>query len=143
VTGRVAIINAMTCELPFLPHYMRLQMKFEEILPEIRKGRKARRPHWHDDIAINANLDFVSISGGSVIVQEQKFSRGELLADDWQLVPEKRKFTSWLKLYDDGSVFGFPSLEKAEESMSLAEHHGKARLVETRMIEWEATDERD
>jgi hypothetical protein len=107
-------------------------MRLEELLPEIRKGRKFRQ--------LGAPDCHYQIKGGVIWVGDQwkiNIDSEDLLADDWELVPEKRKITAWLKLYDDGSVFGFPTLEKATESMSLAEHHGKARLVETRTIEWE------
>ena len=71
-------------------------MKLEEILPEIRKGRKARRPHWHEDAAINGRLEFVSLEGGRIIVQQEKFNSNELLADDWELVPEPVRVADYL-----------------------------------------------
>ena len=116
-------------------------MRLEEILPEIRKGRKARRPHWHEDIAVTYKLDFVSLSGGSVIVQEQKFSRGELLANDWELVPEKRKHCCWLGLFEDGDSISSETEARVYEYARLNAENMKplksAKLVEVRKIEWE------
>lgn len=109
-------------------------MRFEEVLPALREGRKIKRALWPKEC-------FLQMSEQGLIDEhgvEDVLSNSLLSADDWELVPEKRKFKYWLKIYDDGSVFGFDSLEKAEENMSLAEHHGKTKLVETRMIEWES-----
>ena len=54
-----------------------------------------------------------------------------------EIVTKPKKIQSWLKLYDNGEVFGYESIEECEKSMSLAESRGKAKLVETRLIEWE------
>ena len=115
-------------------------MKLEEILPEIRKGRKARRKVDVDEGYVQFDKScgkLCDFNNDGVWFDVTEFHAEDVLADDWELVPEKRKFSSWLKLYDDGSVFGFPTIQKAVESISLAEHHGKAKLVETRVIEWE------
>ena len=111
-------------------------MKFEEILAEIRKGRKARRKKWGPYfITISESGEIIDSDGDSRLITGM-----EINADDWELVPETKKFKSWVKLYDNGSVFGYDSLEKAMESVSLAEYDGKSKLVETRIIEWEAPE---
>lgn len=105
-------------------------MYLEEILPQIRKGRKARRQCWRCG------------TGPFTLKSTVWIEFNQITADDWELVPEPKpkKFKSWVKLYDNGSVFGYSSLEKAMESVSLAEYDGKSKLVETREIEWEVTE---
>jgi hypothetical protein len=100
-------------------------MFLEDILPQIRAGRKARRTSWESGTnPITTSSTWIEFS--------------QIMADDWELVPEPKpkKFQSWVKLYDNGSVFGYNSLEEAMKSLTLAEHNGKAKLVETREIEW-------
>jgi hypothetical protein len=112
-------------------------VKIEDILPALRKGKRARRPDWPKGLTVtfDRKTGLVDSEG-----DELEINLAYLHADDWELVPEPKKFKSWVKLYDNGSVFGYDSLEKAMESVSLAEYDGKSKLVETRIIEWEAPE---
>lgn len=111
-------------------------MKLEEVLPALREGKRIRRRCYVDG-------GYILIEEGSMISSSghcESLDEDDIFADDWEIVPEPKKIQSWLKLYDNGEVFGYESLELCKKSMSLAEHHGKAKLVETRLIEWEASE---
>jgi hypothetical protein len=67
-------------------------MKFEEVLPALREGKRVRRKAWEAK-------DYVSITSAFEI------SDGALLKDDWEIVKEKVKKTVWVNVFQ-GS-FGF------------------------------------
>jgi hypothetical protein len=57
-------------------------MKLEEILPEIRKGRKAKRNDCLTDLSANDKY--------------LEMSAEDLLADDWELAPEPIRVADYL-----------------------------------------------
>ena len=64
-------------------------MKLEEILPEIRKGRRFRRTNWRtssceEDSWISANQE----------IRSTGIHPCQLILDDWELEPEKPKVLS-------------------------------------------------
>jgi hypothetical protein len=89
-------------------------VKFEDILPKIRKGRKARRAVW-----LSALFHKDSSLG---------LKQSDILSDDWELVPEPRKHKVTVCLWSDG----------------VARFHGDVftlnpgdHIVEVKEIEWE------
>ena len=90
-------------------------MKLEEILPQIRDGMKARRAVW------SSGLFHTDSSLG--------LKHGDILAEDWELVP--RKYELWINLYPGYGYMVYPSKEQADR---LAADN----RLECRMIEWEA-----
>lgn len=99
-------------------------MRFEEVLPEIRKGRKARRKG-------QVGNDFDPSDRYS------DHSIEDFLADDWELVPEKRKPKAkhriWLNLYSDSKFYICFDAHLAREDFESRPNG----FVETRVIEWE------
>jgi hypothetical protein len=88
-------------------------MKFEEVLPEIRKGRKARRKDYPAAYLVNSD-------------KYRLLTVEDVFANDWELVPEPKKYSKTVCLWDNGSV-------------TLGPFHplGNPNFVETRVIEWE------
>jgi hypothetical protein len=106
-------------------------MKFEEILPEIRKGCKARREIWRSPY-------FIRMTESGLMVDSDGDSRyitgKEMNADDWELVPEPTKYKVEVCLYSDGSAYlDFKRLRGLKDLISS----NAAHLIETREIEWE------
>lgn len=59
-------------------------MKFEEVLPALRKGKKIRRNFWWEGHYFKLTLD-------EIVDQEKRvfvLSRDDLFADDWEIVKE-------------------------------------------------------
>jgi hypothetical protein len=90
-------------------------MKLEEILPEIRAGRKARRRHW---VEVNCTNVIPDIG--------MSLHMANLLADDWELVPEPKKHKVKIYLWSDGGVTTLKDVRWANCD----------KVVETREIEW-------
>jgi hypothetical protein len=91
----------------------------EDILPQIRAGRKARRKGW-------------PISAVTQFNDDESYNDSEIMADDWELVKEKNK--AWLILYVSGAVVHF---ENAEEALAYSKIKSPgAKVIETRKIEW-------
>jgi hypothetical protein len=102
----------------------------EEILPEIRKGRKARRVRLHDAIYLSdADGCLCHVEDGAVAV----LTGYELLADDWELVPEPKKYKAKLYLYADGQT--------SIDGMLVSTCGVSPKCIETREVEWEAPGE--
>jgi hypothetical protein len=61
-------------------------MKFEEVLPALRAGKKVRRAAWstRDYIVNTASCDLTMTS---------------IIADDWEIMPEKVKKTVWVNVF--------------------------------------------
>ena len=67
-------------------------MKFEEVLPALRTGKKIRRTGWKKDtcisIAIKEGCDhYVRYNFGSVF----NFNKSDFENDDWEIVKEPKK----------------------------------------------------
>ena len=86
----------------------------EEILPHIRAGRRAKRKDCLTDLSANDKY--------------LEMSAEDLLADDWELVPDPKKFKRLAYLWSDGNIT-FENVRWFIEPFS-------ATLVETREIEW-------
>jgi hypothetical protein len=75
-------------------------VKFEEILPEVRKGRKVRRKAWfgnEDGYLQKTALQGLSYYRDSGDVRYwEEFLSDDLLADDWELVPEPIRIADYL-----------------------------------------------
>lgn len=95
-------------------------MKFEEVLPALRKGEKIKRKIWYEDInyiILNENKEIISFKWGIY----DALSIKDLLADDWEIIKEKKKvklrdlteeqYRKWVrnncKNYDD-KCYGCP-----------------------------------
>jgi hypothetical protein len=52
-------------------------MKFEEVLPALREGKKARRKSWCDGILISSTVI-------------DNLSSASIFADDWEIEPEAK-----------------------------------------------------
>jgi hypothetical protein len=97
-------------------------MKLEEILPELRKGKKATRKGWTPPFHIQVDRD----SGLHYL------TRTDILAEDWELISEPRKCKAWLNLYASGDVWPFKSSLDAKTDRKQT----NVKVVETREIEW-------
>lgn len=67
-------------------------MKFEEVIPALRAGKKIRRTKWKEDIcisiAIKGDCDhYVRYNFGSVF----NFNKSDFESDDWEIVKEIKK----------------------------------------------------
>lgn len=62
-------------------------MTLEQILPEIRKGRRGRRKGWRDFWKPVVSYEFV-------------LTTVDLLADDWELEPEEIKYVKTKKDFE-------------------------------------------
>ena len=67
-------------------------MRFEEILPALRTGKKIRRTGWKKDICISIAIEggcdhYVRYNFGSVF----NFNKSDFENDDWEIVEEKKK----------------------------------------------------
>lgn len=71
-------------------------MKFEEVLPLLREGKKFRRPHWFGDdlfsdkyiYAKNDTLILVYVGDGDECSEDEyhRLSGEDIFADDWEMV---------------------------------------------------------
>ena len=66
-------------------------MKFEEIIPALKEGKKARRKRWgvkkHNYIVVGKEDDLIV----DMVYGKFPFTLGDLIADDWEIVKEKKK----------------------------------------------------
>jgi hypothetical protein len=92
----------------------------EDILPQIRAGRKATRKAW-------------STIGCTIIIPTNStgIDESNLLADDWELVPEPKKIRAKINLWSNGAI----TTACCSEQITT-----RAKLIETRVIEWEVTE---
>ena len=88
-------------------------MLLEDILPEIRKGRKALR---------KSSGQIISLYDDSFV-----FDRDDIRANDWEIVLERRKYRKNIYLWDNGAI--------TDNCMAKPIQGGV--VVETRTIEWE------
>lgn len=68
-------------------------MKFEEVLPALKNGKKIRRKAYPLDyyICLEDNVLKAFISYFNRLIGEIKLMSKDLLADDWEIVKEKKK----------------------------------------------------
>ena len=68
-------------------------MRFEEVLPALRAGKKIRRKAYPLDyyICLEDNVLKAFISYFNRLTGEIKLMSRDLLADDWEIVKEKKK----------------------------------------------------
>lgn len=66
-------------------------MRFEEVLPALREGKKIRRNNWCKDgyIYINSNGELENQSGKRPAIILSRLD--DLEADDWEIVTEKKR----------------------------------------------------
>lgn len=66
-------------------------MKFEEVIPALREGKKIRRKSWgaknHNYIVVDKEDDLIV----DMVYGKFPFTLGDLIADDWEIVTEKKK----------------------------------------------------
>ena len=66
-------------------------MKFEEVIPALKEGKKARRKRWgaknHNYIVVDKEDDLIV----DMVYGKFPFTLGDLIADDWEIVKEKKK----------------------------------------------------
>lgn len=66
-------------------------MKFEEIIPALKEGKKARRKRWgaknHNYIVVDKEDDLIV----DMVYGKFPFTLGDLIADDWEIVKETKK----------------------------------------------------
>ena len=66
-------------------------MKFEEIIPALKEGKKARRKRWgvknHNYIVVGKEDDLIV----DMVYGKFPFTLGDLIADDWEIVEETKK----------------------------------------------------
>ena len=118
-------------------------MKFEEVLPALRKGKKIRRKSWKPEeyiILITNDPEY-----GAYITNEKRGKQLYLINlfwihdDDWEIVPEPKKFEAWVNLYSDGGIIAFRSQDEAAKfrSRGKLENGEYDYPIECRKIEWE------
>lgn len=66
-------------------------MKFEEVLPALKSGKKIRKRHWYKDtyVYINLNGEFETQSGKHFFISLDRLS--DLEDDRWEIVKETKK----------------------------------------------------
>lgn len=73
-------------------------MRLEDILPEVRKGRKHKQKSWSETYAMFDTSDHsygvYTNAGGFIELME--LEGDDLLADDWELVPELVRVADYL-----------------------------------------------
>jgi hypothetical protein len=74
-------------------------MKFEEVLPALRAGKKVRRKSWKEHLIFRFNL-------GCLVT----LTNIDLVADDWEVVKEKVKKTMWVVVCYNG-ISGYAYLK--------------------------------
>ena len=89
-------------------------MKFEEALKNLKEGKKIRRKNNCGWVAFNnGNLlryDLSSSRIGELVKGNDSFSLADVLADDWEVVEEKKKWwkpekrTQYYVIHGDGDV---------------------------------------
>lgn len=62
-------------------------MKFEEVLPALKKGKKIRRTSWWEGHYFRLASDRILDQGGRNIV----FSKDDLFCSDWEVIDKKKK----------------------------------------------------
>ena len=66
-------------------------MKFEEIIPALKEGKKARRKRWgaknHNYIVVDKEDDLIV----DMVYGKFPFTLGDLIADDWVILKEPKK----------------------------------------------------
>lgn len=62
-------------------------MRFEEILPALREGKKITKASWWEGHYVELTLDGIIDQDGRDFV----LNRGDLICDDWEIVKEKKK----------------------------------------------------
>lgn len=114
-------------------------MKLEEIFPEIRKGRKFRRKAWQPEsfffIKYNKEYDCQSVYDEECLIENYgSLDLDWLEHDDWELVPEPKKYSAKAHLWSDGRLTG------DFEQIFVPGKSKKPYVIETRTIEWEVTE---
>jgi hypothetical protein len=87
----------------------------EDILPQIRNRGSARRKSW-------PKCDILRFHDG-----DDTLHRDDILADDWELVPEPVKHKAKVYLWSDGQ------LTTRDDRIWV---NGDHKVIETREIEW-------
>ena len=63
-------------------------MKFEEVLPALREGKKIRMSFWAEERYIYFKYGFKAIDDK---MQTYTFEWGDFICDNWEIVKEKKK----------------------------------------------------
>ena len=79
-------------------------MKFEEILPALREGKKVRRGCWHQDISSIENTNSFRVA------------MHDLIQQDWEIIeePKKHEVKFWVNVYEYHSPEIFSSRKDAD-----------------------------
>lgn len=115
-------------------------MKLEEILPEIKKGRKFRRKCWEKGVWTkmleNGFLESNSLECCGIYLHP-----ADIMDDNWELVPEPKKYSCYIGLFDDGGSVTSDTEDDVHKYVRLYKENlnpsKPAKLVEVRKIEWE------
>jgi hypothetical protein len=70
-------------------------MKFEEVLPALRAGKKVQHKDWKSKLDFSISLE--STPSTLLIL-------GEVLSNDWEIVKDKVKKTIWVNVYRDENM---------------------------------------
>lgn len=80
-------------------------MRFEEVFPALRKGKKIRRAFWWKGHYFELKSDGIANQDGKNFT----FGKDDLMGDDWEIIEEKRKvklrdltyeqFKKWVENY--------------------------------------------
>ena len=65
---------------------------FEDIFPDVRKGRKARRACWEKGLLVLED-DLYVLDGETLL---NPIDNEDILGDDWEIVPEPRRVADYL-----------------------------------------------
>jgi hypothetical protein len=110
----------------------------EDLLPEIRRGRKHKRKSWSETYVMFDTSDHsygvYTNAGGFIELME--LGGDDILADNWELVSEPKKYKASVYLWSDGYL---TSNEERYGYMG-APRTNMPHIVETREIEWEVPE---
>jgi hypothetical protein len=90
-------------------------MKFEEVLPALRAGKKVQHKDWKSKLDFSISLE--STPSTLLIL-------GEVLSNDWEIVKDKVKKTVWVNVYQGQHGFATDGIHNSQEEAL----HSAARI---------------
>jgi hypothetical protein len=102
-------------------------MKFEDVLPALRAGKRVRRSAWSkgDDVVHSASCDLPMAS---------------IITDDWEIVKEKAKKTVWVNVLQGEHWYVTNGIFESEETAVIAAHRSGVKHIGTYSITMEVDE---
>jgi len=105
-------------------------MRFEEVLPALREGKKARRPEW-------VSNGYIEILGSKFIDHRgNPFSTwmewaSQFLENDWEIIKELKKYKikKWFNVYENSPGEAFLGVEHKTKKGAKSSQDEKSNLL--------------